>query len=367
MATTTHQVIIAIGIALYEILIVSLLDSCAPPSASINSFENRVMVDLEVYKTNKYLYIKRANNSIRDEKILLKFMIEHINSLYFNPKLKEIARLSKNSKINPITTPYKICKITKNHKKSDPKSMFNMDMDPNICLDMLTCEVDAQVSHIEAVRASSMPVLARVRGITIYFKMGSEINLSKGQEEMFAYIFYSDVLPSENIVKIGGSSVTHQELFARVRIIQLLISITLKITWCLPPSFSVLDIFQYLQIEELIDRYASDYIKKYPSLQCIYIPIEDKDHWYLMVMSLELKTIFHVDSNLPTERKEPRTESTNTLAVVLSRIISLAHFEICPFKHGDFSGGWSSQTVEVVHDVQPPPTCKKDSSLWVLS
>ncbi|RYQ95758.1 hypothetical protein Ahy_B08g091106 [Arachis hypogaea] len=99
----------------------------------------------------------------------------------------------------------------------------------------------------------------------------------------------------------------------------------------------------------------------------IYIPIEDKDHWYLMVMSLELKTIFHVDSNLPTERKEPRTESTNTLAVVLSRIISLAHFEICPFKHGDFSGGWSSQTVEVVHDVQPPPTCKKDSSLWVLS
>ncbi|QHO49306.1 Ulp1 protease family, carboxy-terminal domain protein [Arachis hypogaea] len=99
----------------------------------------------------------------------------------------------------------------------------------------------------------------------------------------------------------------------------------------------------------------------------IYIPIQDNDHWYLMVISLEPKIVFHLNSNLPRERKEPRTESTNTLAVVLSQIISSTHFEACPFEHGDFSGGWSSQTIEVVHDVQPPPTCQEDSALWVLS
>ncbi|RYR47869.1 hypothetical protein Ahy_A07g033848 [Arachis hypogaea] len=94
--------------------------------------------------------------------------------------------------------------------------------------------------------------------------------------------------------------------------------ITLKTTWCLPPSFSVrfvmVDVFQHLQIEELIDKY-DDYMGKYPSLEYIYIPIQDNEHWYLMVMSLEPKIVFHLDSNLPRERKEPRTESTNTLVL----------------------------------------------------
>ncbi|XLR54638.1 hypothetical protein S83_005310, partial [Arachis hypogaea] len=113
------------------------------------------------------------------------------------------------------------------------------------------------------------------------------------------------LLHVEHIVKIGGSSATRQELFClskdhiiTAKIMELWArkctweqrSITLKTTWCLPPSFS---------------------------------------------------------------------------AVVLSQIISSAHFEACPFEHGDFSGGWSSQTIEVVHDVQPPPTCQEDSALWI--
>ncbi|QHO37991.1 uncharacterized protein DS421_4g116430 [Arachis hypogaea] len=113
---------------------VSLSDSCAPPSVLMNSFERRVMADLED--------IKRANNSIREEQILLKSMIEHINSIYVKPELKENERLLKNSKTNPITTPHKTSKITKNIKKSDSKSIFNMDLDPNICLDVSDDEDD---------------------------------------------------------------------------------------------------------------------------------------------------------------------------------------------------------------------------------
>ncbi|RYR61171.1 hypothetical protein Ahy_A04g018303 [Arachis hypogaea] len=410
-----------------------LPNTCAPPSVLMNSFERRVMADLED--------IKRANNSIREEQILLKSMIERINSIYVKLELKENERLLKNSKTNPITTPHKTCKITENIKKSDSKSIFNMDLDPNICLDvsddeddvmeldrttitrqdprkpngkgkvkplskpwfpgpgerrtrfqntvevkslhnhmhlhafrgvqrprrMSTSEMDAQESRREAVRASSTSVAARVRaeskplsifgqqnlvvqkkpkGITTYFKIGGEINLTKGQVEMFAYVFDPDLLPSEHIVKIGGTFATRQELFClskdhtiTAKIMELWARkctwdqriITLKTIWCLPPSFSVrfvmVDVFQHLQIEELIDKYA-DYMEKYPSLEYIYIPIQDNDHWYLMVMSLEPKIIFHLDSNLPHERKEPRTESTNTLAVVLSQIISSAHFEI---------------------------------------
>ncbi|XLT31240.1 hypothetical protein HN873_062532 [Arachis hypogaea] len=58
---------------------VSLPDSCAPPIVLMNSFERRVMADLED--------IKRANNSIREEQILLKSMIERItkNLEYFIP------------------------------------------------------------------------------------------------------------------------------------------------------------------------------------------------------------------------------------------------------------------------------------------
>ncbi|XLS48581.1 hypothetical protein HN51_022939 [Arachis hypogaea] len=115
--------------------LVSLPDSCAPPSVLMNSFERRVMADLEVY-------IKRANNSIREEQILLKSMIERINSIYVKPELKENERLLKNSKTNPIITPHKTCKITENIKKSDSKSIFNMDVDPNICLDVSDDEDD---------------------------------------------------------------------------------------------------------------------------------------------------------------------------------------------------------------------------------
>nr|XP_025653136.1 uncharacterized protein LOC112749083 [Arachis hypogaea] len=284
-----------------------LPNSCAPPSVLMNSFERRVMADLED--------IKRANNSIREEQILLKSMIERINSIYVKPELKENERLLKNTKTNPITTPHKTCKITENIKKSDSKSIFNMDVDSNICLDvsddeddvmeldrttitrqdprkvavqrsipsikrqklspqpngkgkakplskpwfpgpgeritrfqnrveafrgvqrprrMSTSEMGAQESRGEAVRASSTPVAARVhaeskplsifgqqnlvvqkkpKGITTYFKVGGEINLTKGQVEMFAYVFDPDLLPSEHIVKIGGSSATRQELF----------------------------------------------------------------------------------------------------------------------------------------------------------
>ncbi|XLU57720.1 hypothetical protein S245_052368, partial [Arachis hypogaea] len=347
-----------------------LPDSCAPPSVLMNSFKRRVMADLED--------IKRANNSIREEQILLKPMIECINSIYVKPELKENERLLKNSKTNPITTPHKTYRTT--ITRQDPCKVAVQRSIPSIKRQKLspqpngkgkakplskpwflgpserrtrfqntveafrgvqrprrmsTSEMDAQVSRGEAVRASSTPVAARVRteskplsifrqqnlvvqkkpkklfelehGITTYFKMGGEINLSKRQVEMFAYVFYPDLLPSEHIVKIGDSSATRQELFClskdhtiTAKIMELWARkctwdqriITLKTTWCLPPSFSV---------------------------------------------------------------------------VVLSQIISSAHFEACPFKHGDFSGGWSSQTIEVVHDVQPPPTCQEDFALWVLS
>ncbi|XP_020963616.1 uncharacterized protein LOC110265139 [Arachis ipaensis] len=112
----------------------SLPDSCAPPSVLMNSSERRVMADLED--------IKRANNSIREEQILLKSMIERINSIYVKPELKENERLLKNSKTNPITTPHKTCEITENIKKSDSKSIFNIDVDSNICLDVSDDEDD---------------------------------------------------------------------------------------------------------------------------------------------------------------------------------------------------------------------------------
>ncbi|MED6129202.1 hypothetical protein PIB30_105589, partial [Stylosanthes scabra] len=100
----------------------------------------------------------------------------------------------------------------------------------------------------------------------------------------------------------------------------------------------------------------------------IYVPIkEDNDHWYLMVMCLKLKTTFHLDSNLPAERKEARTSFIENLAVVLSDIITSSHFGDCPFEHADFSGGWSTRTIDVVDNVQLLPKNKDNSAIWVLS
>ncbi|MED6202514.1 hypothetical protein PIB30_106373, partial [Stylosanthes scabra] len=80
--------------------------------------------------------IKRSNRNIQAEQILLKSMIERVDSLFFNPDLKKIARHMKNSKINPTITHPTTYKVLENHKKVDPKSTFEMDMDQNVCLDV---------------------------------------------------------------------------------------------------------------------------------------------------------------------------------------------------------------------------------------
>ncbi|MED6159078.1 hypothetical protein PIB30_039060, partial [Stylosanthes scabra] len=63
-------------------------------------------------------------------------MIERVDSIFFNPDLKKIARHMKNSKINPTITHPTTYKVLENHKKVDPKSTFEMDMDQNVCLDV---------------------------------------------------------------------------------------------------------------------------------------------------------------------------------------------------------------------------------------
>ncbi|MED6198585.1 hypothetical protein PIB30_067797 [Stylosanthes scabra] len=50
-------------------------------------------------------------------------------------------------------------------------------------------------------------------------------------------------------------------------------------------------------------------------------------------------------------------------AVVLSQIISAEHFADCPFEHADFSGGWSSRTIDMVDNVQSLPTSKDNSAI----
>ncbi|MED6149015.1 hypothetical protein PIB30_058496 [Stylosanthes scabra] len=59
-------------------------------------------------------------------------------------------------------------------------------------------------------------------------------------------------------------------------------------------------------------------------------------------------------------RKKPK-------AVVLSDVITSSHFADCPFKHADFSGGWSTRTIDVVDNVQPHSKCTNNSAIWVLS
>ena len=38
----------------------------------------------------------------------------------------------------------------------------------------------------------------------------------------------------------------------------------------------------------------------------IYVPIKENDHWYLMVMSIPDKILYHLDSQCKVEDDEPR-------------------------------------------------------------
>ncbi|XLU78010.1 hypothetical protein S245_001431, partial [Arachis hypogaea] len=65
------------------------------------------------------------------------------------------------------------------------------------------------------------------------------------------------------------------------------------------------DVSLHMEDHDLLKKYAH-YMSPTRDLQFIYVPIKENDHWYLMVMSIPDKILYHLDSHCKVEDGEPR-------------------------------------------------------------
>ncbi|XP_028209992.1 uncharacterized protein LOC114392928 isoform X2 [Glycine soja] len=73
------------------------------------------------------------------------------------------------------------------------------------------------------------------------------------------------------------------------------------------------DVLSGTRVDKLVDYYGKDFMLSYACLNHIYIPIyEDTSHWYLMVICINDKKFYHLDSNMTLEFVEDRRQVIRT-------------------------------------------------------
>ncbi|XLT94897.1 hypothetical protein HN873_016559, partial [Arachis hypogaea] len=150
------------------------------------------------------------------------------------------------------------------------------------------------------------------------FKPPQDMRLSEDLVNMAMYIFNADIDITEDLVHIHGTIATRGDLF------------------CLVPG---------KQVSELI-----------------YVPIKENDHWYLMVMSIPEKILYHLDSYCKVEDDEPRKHHIRNIGVALSEIISSEKYAKCGIQDIVSFEGW-----EVGNAIGIPRcTNSNDSAVWVM-
>ncbi|XLS68356.1 hypothetical protein HN51_019379 [Arachis hypogaea] len=147
------------------------------------------------------------------------------------------------------------------------------------------------------------------KNLNCSFKPPQDMRLSEDLVNMAMYIFNADIDIAEDLVHIHDTIATRGDLF------------------CLVPG---------KQVSELI-----------------YVPIKENDHWYLMVMSIPDKILYHLDSHCKVEDDEPRKHHIRNIVKKYAKcgIQDIVSFE-----------GW-----EVGNAIGIPRcTNSNDSAVWVM-
>ncbi|KAK7310104.1 hypothetical protein RJT34_07379 [Clitoria ternatea] len=125
-----------------------------------------------------------------------------------------------------------------------------------------------------------------------------DMRLTLPEIKVCAYVFYPDNQPREVLLRNGGSFATTGDIE------------------CLCPGRVIEDkddVLQGLSVKQLLKLYAENWMQPFLNLKYIYLPIKDKRHWYLMVISLEERIVHHLDSCLQVTDVMQRHETIRTM------------------------------------------------------
>ncbi|WJX10126.1 hypothetical protein P8452_00884 [Trifolium repens] len=170
------------------------------------------------------------------------------------------------------------------------------------------------------------------------FRPTVQMHLSKEEAILSAYMFREDPTTSNDLVfgvgnivlgirsefqnlvpggSVGGAIITM--MAARVTWIQKE-SMTPDL-WCLHPAFAT-DVLNGYDIDKLEIIYRRDWMFAYKTLKLIYVPIEEESgHWFLMVIHIEERKVYHLDSHLVAEKVGERHRKMKKIAGVMSDLL----------------------------------------------
>ncbi|KAJ1381108.1 Ulp1 protease family, C-terminal catalytic domain [Sesbania bispinosa] len=173
------------------------------------------------------------------------------------------------------------------------------------------------------------------------FKPTKDMNLTDEQAKLSAYIFYVANDPSEVVFKCRGVVGTLKEFgclapdrgineeiinFMATKTMATQMNVKNPTIWCFPPSFHH-DILSKKENDELKNIYLKDWMPQFTDIKYIYVPIEEVGgHWYLMVISLVERVVYHLDSLLGEKNVNPRHFHMGKVCDALSKLVGCDEF-----------------------------------------
>ncbi|KAG4997109.1 hypothetical protein JHK84_028131 [Glycine max] len=178
------------------------------------------------------------------------------------------------------------------------------------------------------------------------FKPTVDMNLTFEETQVCAYVFNPNLDPrllTANCTAPGVFGVCHQPL--RYIIVYMV------------------DVINGSPVETLIEHYGKDWMPPFSDLKLIYIPIiQNSAHWYLMVIDMNDRNIYHLDCDLTSQTAYQRKDTIKIMANVMLSVLEIV------FPTQEFVIGFDGMDCWDIIEARGIPNCgsSEKSTLWVL-
>ncbi|KAJ1405463.1 Papain-like cysteine peptidase superfamily [Sesbania bispinosa] len=215
---------------------------------------------------------------------------------------------------------------------------------------------------------SILPGLTLPKGIKTNFPLLKGMQLDEYKMRIAAFVFHPDKDPREVIFRMGDTVATHDDFaclcpkkkidpkimkMLAMKAIRMQHHITTKMIWSLPPSFAE-DILLGHTIEDLMTTYSEYWMKPFETLKYIYVPAEDvKGDWYLMVVSVDERVLYHLSCNKDDAIFEERKDAMKNVCNVLVQMVGIEAYQGVSLKRKMDIGSWEIVDTSVLGTFDP--------------
>ncbi|KAH1228990.1 hypothetical protein GmHk_10G028861 [Glycine max] len=219
------------------------------------------------------------------------------------------------------------------------------------------------------------------------FKPTVDMNLTFEETQVCAYVFNPNLDPSgkEILYRVGNNLGTRQTFhslcpnkpvreevygsfqtmhFAKTCYKVLTTFKVLKFGFqCIADNTIHVDVINGSPVETLIEHYGKDWMPPFSDLKLIYIPIiQNSAHWYLMVIDMNDRNIYHLDCDLTSQTAYQRKDTIKIMANVMLSVLEIV------FPTQEFVIGFDGMDCWDIIEARGIPNCgsSEKSTLWVL-